>query len=215
MSQPATTAAAMPPPSGEWARPASEASIQRAAKALEANGIHTLVAATAAEAKTMVLALIPAGAAVFNATSVTLETTGVAKEILESGRWHALRKDIMALPPERKGEARQIAATPEWVAGSVHAITEDGRLVIASQGGSQLGLYAYAARHVVWVVGAQKIVKDLDSAFRRVQEHSLPLEDARARKAYGVGSAVNKMLIINHDSAGRSNVIIVRETLGF
>lgn len=86
---------------------------------------------------------------------------------------------------------------------------------IASASGSQLPLYAASAKNVVWVVGAQKLVKDLDAAQRRLREHALPLEDARARKAYGVGSAINLQLVVNRAQPGRITMVIVKESLGF
>ncbi len=99
----------------------------------------------------------------------------------------------------------------------MHAVTEDGKVLIASNSGSQLPAYAYGSGHVIWVVGAQKIVKNLDEGIKRIYEHSLPLESERARKAYGVpGSAVNKLLIINKEIIpGRITMILTKEKLGF
>ena len=54
------------------------------------------------------------------------------------------------------------------------------------------------------------------SGRRRVYEHALPLEDARAYEAYGIHSAVNKLLIINREiTPGRITVVLVDEVLGF
>jgi YkgG family uncharacterized protein len=69
--------------------------------------------------------------------------------------------------------------------GSVHAITRDGALFIASASGSQLASYVWGAASVIFVVGAQKLVPDAETARRRIFEHSLKLEDARAYAAYG------------------------------
>lgn len=111
---------------------------------------------------------------------------------------------------------QKMGAGPDWAIGSVHAVTEDGHVLIASATGSQLPAYAYGSSHVVWVVGAQKIVRDSDEGMRRIYEHCLPLEDARARKVYGIGSGVNKVLTINKEvQAGRITMVIVKEKLGF
>lgn len=113
-------------------------------------------------------------------------------------------------------EKQRLGAAPDWAIGSVHAVTEDGKVLIASATGSQLSAYAYGANHVVWIVGAQKLVKNFEDGLKRLYEYSLPLEDVRARKVYGAGSSVNKILIVNKEPAPeRITMIIVKEKLGF
>ena len=113
-------------------------------------------------------------------------------------------------------EMKKLGAAPEWAIGSVHAVTEDGKVVVASATGSQLPAYAYGSLHVLWIVGAQKIVKDMNEATKRVYEYVLPLESERAMKAYGMGSNVNKELIFNKEvTPGRITMIIVKEKIGF
>jgi hypothetical protein len=95
-------------------------------------------------------------------------------------------------------------------------VTETGSLMAASMGGSQLGPYVSGAGKVILVVGTQKIVSDLEEGLRRINEYSFPLEDARAQMAYGINSAVNKVLIINREIApGRITVVFVDGVLGF
>ena len=124
---------------------------------------------------------------------------------------------MMALDWKTQGrELRKLGAAPDWAVGSVHAVTEDGKVAVASATGSQLPAYAYSSGNVIWVVGTNKIVKNLDEAFERVYKHTLPLEDARARKVYGFGSGVNKLLIFNRESVpGRITMILIKEKLGF
>jgi hypothetical protein len=207
---------ALVPPTGTWARLPSDADLQEAVRALEANNIHVLVVPDGAAARAEVLRLIPAGAEVMNATSTTLDTIGVSHEIMESGRYDAVRKRIHGVPKGQADQARRENAAPDWVVGSVHAFTRDGHVTIASFSGSQLPLYASSAKNVVWVVGAQKLVTDLDAAQRRLREHALPLEDARMRKAYGMGSAINFVLVVNKaPMPGRITMVLVRQPLGF
>ena len=72
------------------------------------------------------------------------------------------------------------------------------------------------AGHVILVIGAQKIVPDFDTGLRRIYEYCFPLEDRRARQAYGVPSGVNNVLVINKAIApGRITAILVNEPLGF
>jgi hypothetical protein len=111
---------------------------------------------------------------------------------------------------------RLLAASPDYVVGSVHAATEGGSLLIASASGSQLGPLASGAGHVIVVVGGQKIVTDIETGMRRIREYAFPLEDARARQVYGVPSGVNNILIINRVVApDRVTAILVKERLGF
>jgi hypothetical protein len=108
------------------------------------------------------------------------------------------------------------SARPDVVVGSVHAVTEEGEVVIASATGSQLGPYASGAGTVIWVVGSQKIVPDLDEGLRRVREYVLPLEDRRTREIYGGPAFIGKLMIVSREQRpGRIVVILVRELLGF
>jgi hypothetical protein len=100
--------------------------------------------------------------------------------------------------------------------GSVHAVTQTGALLAASMGGSQLGPSASGAGRVILVVGTQKIVSDLEEGLRRINDYSFPVEDARAQAAYGIHSAVNKVLMINREIIPeRITVVLVDEVLGF
>jgi LUD domain len=203
--------------SRRFATLADEGSVQRATAALESNGMIVIRAADAAEAKLIVLDLIPDGSEVHHGASETLETTGIADAIANSGRYEAIRPRIWSM--DRKTQAddiRRMTASPDVMLGSVHAVTETGSLITASNGGSQLGPYASGAGRVILVVGTQKIVSDLEEGLRRIDEYAFPLEDARAQAAYGIHSGISKVLIINREVApGRITVVLVDEVLGF
>lgn len=189
--------------------------IEKTVKALIENGMEAIVAKDAENAKNIVLGMIPKDASVMTMTSVTLEETGIAKEINESGNFNSARKKLESTTDEK--EKKIIANIPDFVVGSVHAITEDGKVIIASNTGSQLPAYVYTSNHVIWVVGSQKIVKDLDEGVKRLYDYVLPLESERARVAYGVpGSFVSKFLVVNKEvNPGRVIVVFVPEKLGF
>ena len=196
---------------------ADDARVKRAAAALEANGIKVLRAGDAAEAKRIVLSLIPEGAQVHHGASQSLEETGILDAIEKSGRYEHLRPRIWSMDRKTQAdEIRRLGAAPDVMLGSVHAVTETGSLITASMSGSQLGPYVSGAGRVILVVGTQKIVSDLEEGLYRVNDYSLPLEDARAQAAYGINSAVNKVLIINREIVpGRITVVLVNEVLGF
>lgn len=205
-------------PNEEFAKLASAKEIETVIKALKGGNINAFEVDTVEEAKEEVIAIIPKGAEVFTMTSMTLEAIGVAKEINESGNYNSVRNEFNSMDRKtQKREMSRIGAAPEYAIGSVHAVTQDGKVLIASNTGSQLAGYVYGAEHVIWVVGAQKIVKDFDEGLKRVYEYSLPLESERARRAYGTsGSAVNKLLVINKEVVpNRITMVIVRQKLGF
>jgi hypothetical protein len=201
----------------EFGTLAGDGRVTRTAAALEGNGISVLRATDAAEAKRIVLGLIPDRSQVHHGASQSLEASGIIDEIEKSGRFDPVRPRIRNL--DRKTEAdeiRRLSAAPDVMLGSVHAVTESGSLLTASMGGSQLGPYASGAGRVILVVGTQKIVSDLEEGLRRINEYSFPLEDARAQAAYGIHSAVNKVLIINREIIpDRITVVLVDEVLGF
>jgi len=194
---------------------ANEASIKRTREALAKNGIYVFLVDDKDKAKEKIMELIPSHSEVMTMTSVTLEDIGIPSLIKKSPEFISIRNKLMEEDIEEM-EKRRLWAAHEWVIGSVHAITEDGQVVIASATGSQLPSYAYGASNVIWVVGIQKIVKNLDEAMKRIYEYVFPLENERALKVYGMKSWVNKLLIINKEAIpGRIHIIFVREKLGF
>jgi len=204
-------------PVEEYAKQATDEKIERTSKALEANGIQTLIAENGTEAKRLFLELIPEGSEVFLSSSVTLEQLGIVADVDQSGKFDAVRPRMYAMNRETQGrEIRKLISAPDFAAGSVHAVTEDGHVIIASATGSQLGPYASGAGRVIWVVGAQKIVKDLNDGLRRLNEHVVPLEEEHMQQLYKVSTAVNEMLIVNRATRpGRITMILVKEELGF
>ncbi len=204
-------------PEKDWTKLADEKTIEKTSDSLRKNGIEVFVADNGEEARKKVLELLPEGAEVMNMSSTTIDVIGVSKEINESGKYNSVRNKLNSMDRKtQNSEMQKLGAAPTWTVGSVHAVTEDGKLLIASKTGSQLPAQAYGSEKVIWVVGTQKIVKNLEEAVKRIYEYSLKLEDARARKAYGVGSEVNKILIINKEfKPERATLIFVKENLGF
>ena len=184
--------------------------------ALEEHGFSVEVVDDLDAARDAVLARIPKGSSVMTNTSVTLEETGIADAIDDGGPYDAARTKMMALDfATQLQEMKAIAGQPEYALGSVHAVTRDGTLVIASASGSQLASYAWGAANVIFVVGAQKLVPSLEAARERIIEHSLPLEDARAYAVYGQNSFIGKILEIHQELPGRIHVVLIRQPVGF
>jgi len=204
-------------PNREFTKLANEEQIKSTVQALEANNMHTIVAETGAEAKKIVLELVPDGVEVYTNQSKTLEKLGLFDDFDKSGRYQAVRPKVMALDRKTQSdEIRKLRSGPDTIIGSIQAITEKGQVLTASFGGSQLGAYVYGSRKVIWVVGTQKLVKDLDGGFRRIKEYCYPLEDARLLAVLGIHSGIGKTLIIDREAVpGRITIVLVKEELGF
>ncbi len=206
-----------PMPATSFADPAPAQPLERAASALTANGFTVEILDDAAAARTRIKDLIPEAASVFTGASETLRLSGIEEDINTSGRYQAIKPRVLAMDrATQMDEIRRLLASPDVAAGSVAAVTETGSLVVASATGSQLPGYAAGSARVIWVVGAQKVVPDLSTALRRVEDHALPLESARAQAAYGQPSAINRLLILNAEPhPGRGTVLLLREAIGF
>ena len=196
---------------------ASDEEVARAAHALTERGMQAIVVDTPEEAKEEALKLIPSGSQVFTVSSKTVTQIGLAEVLNETGYYQSVRKILSRLDRNtQSSEMRKVASSPDIVVGSVQAITQDGIVLDVSMSGSQLPAYASGADKVIWIVGAQKIVNDIDEGMRRIYEFCLPLENQRTMEVYGIPSEVNKILIVNREAKlGRITVILVNQNLGF
>lgn len=184
--------------------------------ALEEHGFSVEVVDDLDAAREAVVARIPERSSVMTNTSVTLQETGIEKAINDGGPYESIRNKMMALDFETQAqEMKAIAGQPDFALGSVHAVTGDGAVVIASASGSQLGALAWGAANVIFVVGAQKLVATLEAARERIFQHSLKLEDARAIAVYGQNSSVGKILEIHQELPGRIHIVLIRQSIGF
>jgi acyl-CoA hydrolase len=193
-----------------------EQALASAVTALEEHGFSVEVVDDLDAARQTVLARIPPGSSVMTNTSVTLQETGITDAINDGGPYDSARNRMFALDfATQAQEMKAIGGQPDYALGSVHAITRDGTLVIASASGSQLASYAWGAANVIFVVGAQKLVPTLEAAHERIYQHSLVLEDARAIAAYGQHSSVGKILEIHQELPGRIHIVLIRQVVGF
>ncbi len=211
-----TNASASPTTPAEFAAPKPTDRIERVAAALERHNIEAIVVATAAEARDRVLAMVPLGAEVHWGKSATLDAIGVTEELLAEGRYDPVCPRYQAMDRATQGrEIRKLMAAPDFMLGSVQAITDDGALVMVSYSASQIGPIALSAGRVILVVGSQKIVADLDEGIRRAREHVLPYEDARLQEQLGVPTKLAKLLVVYEEPRpGRVTVVLVGEPVG-
>lgn len=204
----------------DFGKPATDKNIRETVGNLGRNGIEAIVFDSIEEAKKKIYELIPEGVEVMTMSSETLRTTGIAEHFNESGKFDSIKAKLSKMNRETQGEEMQkLGAAPTYAIGSVHAVTQDGHVFIASNTGSQLPAYVYAAVRVIWVVGTQKIVKDDNEAVKRIYDYILPKESVRLGKQYGdskLKSNVSKLLIVNKEiKLGRITIVFIKESLGF
>jgi len=198
-----------------FAMPADDEALSRAAKGLRERNYVAHVVDTVADARALVRDLLPRDKAIFTANSETLRHSGLLADIDDGEDFVSVRAQLAGIDPADMRRQVTMGATPDVIVGSVHAVTEDGVLVATSASGSQLGPYAAGAEKVIWVVGGQKVVPDLDTALRRVRTYSYPREHARWR-AQGFETFMGKTLIMEREYlANRATVVLIRDAIGF
>ena len=200
-----------------FSKPASKEQIERTKEALKKRGYDVEVVDSPDHARSIVKKMLPLDKTIFTATSETVRLSGIDEDINgPNSPYKSIRRELNNLDPKTPFRERvKLGAIPDVVVGSVHAITEDGRVLVASASGSQFGPYAATAEKVIWVVGSQKIVPDLNTGLRRLEMYSYPLEDVRAREKYNMPSFLAKILIFNGERPGRINVVLVRSSIGY
>jgi L-lactate utilization protein LutC len=200
----------------KWNELADKETLDRTVKALRGRDFEVAVAKNGAEAKERIKELVPEGSNVYQISSTTLDQIGFTKELEEGRRYASAKVKIEAIGDHEERQRARKGLTPDYVVGSVQAVTEEGQLLVASASGSQIPPYSFTASHVVLVIGTQKVVKDLAEGMKRIYEHALMLESGRVRKAYGMpSSVVNMVLVLEKGMQGRISVIFVEESLGF
>lgn len=186
--------------------------------ALAERGFDPRVADGRHEARELALSLLPEDALVSTGGSTTVDEIGLSEALAGSPRvrygnaaW--LREDD---PELRLAARKQHSIFADAYIGSVQAITRAGEVLGADAMGSRQSMYVWGPQRVIWIAGANKIVADLQEAFRRVYEVALPLESERIRSLGGDGSSVNKLVIYEREPVpGRTTLILVRESLGY
>lgn len=202
----------------DWDRIPQQEAIERTVQGLRSRNFNPVVVADRKEALEKLKSLIPAGSDVMTGSSTTLEEIGFVS--LLAGKKHPWRsrKDVILAEkdPSRQGDLRRAATAAEYFVGSVQAVTESGQVLGTDASGSRQGGYVFGGKHVVWVVGANKIVSDMEMAMRRLHEHCVPLEDKRMKSTGAAGTFVGKVVIYEKEIVpDRVHTILVKEKLGF
>ncbi len=199
---------------------ADTTSLDNTILALTAKGYKVFSMDSKESALEKVKELIPEGATLMNGSSVTLESIGFT-DLLKSGnhKWNNLHAAIVAeSDPVKQSKLRKEATMSDFYIGSVHALTEKGEMIIASNTGSQFANIVFSSNNLIFVIGNQKIVPNLEEAMLRIKEQVIPLEDVRMKAMYGIPTTLNKLLTINGENPmmGRTiSIVLVNEVLGY
>ena len=196
---------------------ASEMSILKTVESLTQRNISALAVDSTDEAFKLLLTLVPSGSEVYCGTSETLNSIGFPEYIRNNPDYRSVDREFESeSDPQNKQELRRLSSISEYYIGSVQAISETGEVVVASSSGSQIGAYAFGAKHVILVSGTQKICPSLSDAMSRVRGYSTDKHDEWLAEK-GIGPApIGKLLILEKETQlGRLTVLLVREDLGW
>jgi L-lactate utilization protein LutB len=202
----------------KWNTIPSAETIDRTVKAIEKRAITVIVVDSGEEALRVIKSIIPHGVTVMSGSSTTLIEIGFEDFVAEGeSGWKSLREEIFSENDEAKRtELRRKSVSAEYFVSSANAIASTGEIVACDASGSRVGAWPFAARHLILVVGINKIVPTLHQAFDRIKEYAYPLEDVRARRAYGPGSMIGKCVVLAGErNPDRTTVILVKESLGY
>ena len=111
-------------------------------------------------------------------------------------------------------EMKASSGQPDYALGSVHAITQDGTLVIASASGSQFASFAWGAANVIFVVGAQKLVPIWKPPTSGSTSTAWCWRTPARTRPTG-STAPSGSLEIRQELPGRIHIVLIRQVVGF
>ena len=197
--------------------PATAESIRRTIEALAARNVDAVLVESREAALARLKELVPEGCEVFVSTSETLDTIGYTEYMDGNDRYVNLHDRMLAQPDAAsQREFRRTTTTADYFVGSVQAIAETGEIVVASGSGSQIGAFAYGARRVIMVAGAQKICPTLAEAEARTRGYTLEMHDRWLEGRGGSAAPIGKFMVMEHEPVvGRITMILIPESLGW
>ena len=199
---------------------------EKVIKALNARNIEAFYAESKEDALAKALELIPEGSKVAWGGSMSIEEIGLKAAICE-GNYNELNRDLAKNAEEKR--AIEIATyDADYFLTSANAISEDGVIVNIDGNSNRVSAIAYGPKHVLMIVGMNKIVKDAENAFSRARNEAAPINAQRFNidtpcKKTGAcfdclsPSSICCQFLITRRSmhAGRIKVILVNDELGF
>jgi hypothetical protein len=148
--------------------------IVRTLQALKKNEFLAFFVPHGSEARELVLQSVREGARVGLGGSKTLRDLELPRALKEKGA-HLLDHWQESLSPQELLDVRKGQLLSDVFLSSVNAVTENGELVSRDGIGNRTSAMTFGPSKVFLLVGVQKIVKDLEEAFRRIREIAAPM----------------------------------------
>lgn len=154
-------------------------------EALEGNNFEVFIAKNAVAAGHLVLEkILPKTGArrVSWGGSMTFIATGLYDALKGMAQLELLDVFNKGLTPEDTLELRRQSLLTDLFITGTNAVTETGELVNLDMTGNRVAAITFGPRHVVILVGRNKIVPDLEAAMVRIKEYAAPANAMRLDK---------------------------------
>jgi hypothetical protein len=155
-----------------------ELQVERTIKALKKNNFDGRFFPKASEALEELWKMIPEGASVGIGGSVTLNQIGFF-EAVQKHPVKLLNPFAKGLPMEEADKIRREIFSAEFFLCSSNAVTEDGKIYNIDATGNRVAAMIFGPKKVILICGANKIVKDIAEAQKKVQEWVAPMNVKR------------------------------------
>ncbi len=158
---------------------------EKTAATLLKKNIHGVYASTKQEALDAVISLIPEDVRVVRGDSMSVDQIGVMEELKRRNRNTLIdpfardADGYTILQGEERLRAQKEAFTADVFITGANAITLDGKIVSTDAVGNRVAPVIFGPDKVILVIGANKIVKDVESAYRRIHETAAPINAKR------------------------------------
>jgi len=197
--------------------------LNKVKQALEARKHQVTIVDSGADALALLTnaKMLPKGATVAFGGSITLEQIGFINAIkqrtdLKNYRTEAMDAMMKGDWPNSMAIRNQGMCNADVFYSSVSAITEAGEIVSADASGTRVTALTAGAKHVVLVVGCNKIVPDLTAALERLEKYIVPLESAHVRLAFNFpATTINNIVIVRGSFTPRYHIVLVKSPLGY
>ena len=159
----------------------NETLAREACEALKRNGFDAHYVATAPEALARVAAFVKPGMKVGFGGSMTMRAIGAPEKVAALGA-ELLDHNAPGLDQARKLEILRAQLTCDLFLSGSNAVTLEGDIVNVDGNGNRVAALTFGPRKTVVVVGANKIVRDLDEALARIEVYASPMNNKRLDK---------------------------------
>ena len=186
-------------------------------KGLEKRNMHGVFCATKEDALKQALSYIKEGSSVSWGGSMSVSEIGLM-DALKEGNYHLIDRSVAKNFDEQR-EIFSKAVLSDYFLMSSNAITLDGELINIDGTGNRVACLSYGPKHVIIIVGMNKVVNDVEDGIKRVRNFASPCSmTGRCGDCYGDTCICSQIVVTRRQSAmmkDRVKVILVGESLGY